>query len=483
MLISALTACGQSGDQTQTTTTAPAVTTAATAAQTTAAATTAATTAAATTAAAQTTTAAVLTTSSRVTTTATQATTTAAPDAKPVTIDFWHIWPVDVNAENMTNLLNNFKTSYPHITVNELALPFFDYLDKLAPALAAGTSSDLMIGDLGNPKGRAIKGQIMNIQKYVDEWRLDMGQFFPATVEQCTYEGDLYGLPFITDTRVMYWNKDHFKEAGLDPESPPKTWEDMIAYNEILTSFNDDGTIKRLGFSTRIGNFFEWTLGWTYGAELWNPDGTPNIDSPEMLKACNTALTIQQQVGLSAFDGFNENSRAIGISPFITGDMSIIIHTNGFYANIKEYNPDLVFGVALLPTDDGVNHRASWGNGFSLEITDKGDDDKSRAAFELAAFLCRTDNATEFVLNCADYVCNATAYDDPRVFADPVWVVMAESGKYTRFRNFVLEYPTWYGSLQPEWEAVLMGQKEPKQGLEDAQKRIIEEMENYRLTN
>lgn len=410
---------------------------------------------------------------------------TASADAEPVEIEMWHIWPADEGAEKMTSMIEKFVEENPNVTVKELGISFWDYNDKLTPALAANTGPDLMVGDLGNPKARAMNGQIMNLEPYVQETGFNKDLYFPASIEQCSYEGELYAFPFITDTRVLYWNKDHFAEAGLDPEKPPVTWEEMIEYNDKLTTFKDDERteVERMGFSTRIGNFYEWTLGWTYGAELFNEDNSPNVNSPEMLEALNTALTIQNQVGLSAFDAYNEGTKSLTYSPFIGETLSMVVETNGFYSNIQKYNPEMNFGVTLIPTSNGVDNKASWGNGHSLEIADKGDAAKSRAAFDLGAFLCRTDNALSFVTERSEYVCNVEALNDPSVVSDPVWQVLAESGNYVKFRPFIPEYPTWYSSLTPEWEAALKGEKSPEQALSDAQDRIIEEIENYRLIN
>lgn len=402
-------------------------------------------------------------------------------DDEIVEIEFWHKYSGDVHAENMTALIAEFEKQNPNIKVKELGLPFGDYNQKIETALASGSGPDLLIGDLDNtPRARAMKGQIMNIQEYAESAGLDTSVFFPATVEMCQYNGDLYALPFITDTRVLYWNKDHFREAGLDPETPPTTWAQVMEYNEILTKYNDNGEIERLGYSTNIGFFGEWTLGWTYGAELWNDDGTPNIDSPEMLQALKTAIAIQDQVGLDAFNAFNANSYANGYSPFVEETVSMSIDWNGTYSDIQLYNPDLDFGVALIPTSDGVNNKASWGSGFSLEIIDKNDDAKSEAAFKLAMFLCSTESAISFVKNCSDFVCNAEAYNDPEIKNDPVWALFAESGKYTRYHHFCPEYPTWhYSTLTPECQAAMLGTKTPEQALKDAEDWINQEIENY----
>jgi len=400
-----------------------------------------------------------------------------------VEIEFWHSSPFGVQAELMTKLLEDFMVMHPNIKVKELGLTLGDSSEKLTPALAAGTGPDLVANSLDSVKERAIKQQIVNMQQYVTEWGLDTSVFFPATVEACMYEGSLYALPYITDTRVLFYNKDHFREAGLDPEKPPTTWKEVLEYNEKLTVLNDNGVAERVGFTTRIGEAYPWVLGWSFGAELWNDDGTPNINSPEMLEALNFAIEIQEQVGISAMNGVTENWAASGyVNPFIAEITSMTIAYNGFYATLATDNPDLDYGVALIPTKDGINYKTSWAAGYSLEIVDKGDEARARAAFELAAYLCDVEAATALLIDTSEYVCNMKAYEDPRIQDDPMWKVFVESGKNNRYHHFLEEYPTWhYGILQPEWDAALLGTKSPEQALKDADDLINTVIENYKL--
>lgn len=400
-----------------------------------------------------------------------------------VEIEFWHSSPFGPQAELMTKLLNQFMEEHPNIKVTDLGLTMGDRTEKLTPALAAGTGPDLVTNSLDSVKERAIKDQVLNLQQYITDSGLDTSVFFPTTLDSCMYEGDLYALPYNTDTRVLFYNKEHFREAGLDPEKPPTTWEEVARYNEMLTIIGDDGVAQRIGYSTRIGETFPWILGWSFGAELWNDDGTPNMNSPEMLEALNYAIMIQEQVGASAVDSVNESQMSSGIDPFIAEITSMKVGFNGFYNNIATDNPDLDYGVALIPTKDGTNH-VSWGSGFSLEIIDKGDEARSRAAFELAAYLCDVEAATAFLVETAEYPCNMKAFEDPRIASDPVWQVFAESGKYNRYHYFLEEYPTWhYALLQPEWDAALLGTKTPEQALQDAEDIINTSIENYNLMN
>lgn len=405
-----------------------------------------------------------------------------AAEEEVVEIDFWHHYPSGEGAELMTSLLERFMEEHPNIKVNELGLGLGEQSEKIAPALIAGTAPDIMVYDLSTVQERAMKGQTMSLQSYVEEAGLDLSVYFPETVEICTYDGELYGLPYMTDTRVLYYNKQHFIEAGLDPDDPPTTWEEVLEYNEKLTVVNENGETERVGMSTQIYEMTPWILGWSFGAELWNEDGSPNINSAEMLEALEFAIQLQNQTG-SAFESLYEDSMASGITPFVNETASMCIQYNGFYSTIETYNPDLDFGVALIPTKDGENYKSSWGAGYSLEFCYK-DEARAQAAFELGMYLCSAEVGTEFILTTSDYVCNMESYEDPEVQADPVWQVFAESGQYTKLHHFCEELPTWHwGTLLPEWQSALLGNKTPEQALEDAQNNILTEIENYRLMN
>ena len=73
--------------------------------------------------------------------------------------------------------------------------------------------------------------------------------FFRAPWEECFYDGRQYAIPYDTDVRVLYYNKALFRQAGLDPDRPPKTWSEMREYSRKLTRRRDDVRIDIVGFS------------------------------------------------------------------------------------------------------------------------------------------------------------------------------------------------------------------------------------------
>lgn len=407
----------------------------------------------------------------------------ALADDEVVEIDFWHHYPSGTGAEIMTEVLNDFMATHPNIKVNELGLGLGEQSEKLVPALVAGTAPDIMVYDLATVQERAMKGQTMCLDDYVAASGMDTSVFFPATLDCCTYDGKLYGLPYMTDTRVLFYNKDHFRAAGLDPENPPKTWDEVLEYTKKLNLTDENGEPTQVGFSTVWWEIAPWTMGWTFGADYWDADGNPTLDTPEMLEALNYVKELTAVVGEDAFQKLYDASMATGVSPFTNGTVSMCIQFNGFCSTLETYAPDLDYGVALIPTKDGVNYKSSWGAGYGLEFTHKSDA-RAQAAFELGQYLVSTEVATKFLLGNSEYVCNMEAYENPQIQNDPIWQVFAESGKYTRMHHFCPELPTWPNSvLVPEWQAALLGTKTPEQALADAQANLLQEIENYHLIN
>ena len=257
----------------------------------------------------------------------------------------------------------------------------------------------------------------------------------------------------------------------------------MLEYTKKLNLTDENGEPTQVGFSTVWWEIAPWTMGWTFGADYWDADGNPTLDTPEMLEALNYVKELTAVVGEDAFQKLYDASMATGVSPFTNGTVSMCIQFNGFCSTLETYAPDLDYGVALIPTKDGVNYKSSWGAGYGLEFTHKSDA-RAQAAFELGQYLVSTEVATKFLLGNSEYVCNMEAYENPQIQNDPIWQVFAESGKYTRIHHFCPELPTWPNSvLVPEWQAALLGTKTPEQALADAQANLLQEIENYHLIN
>jgi hypothetical protein len=119
--------------------------------------------------------------------------------------------------------------------------------------------------------------------------------FFPAFMLNSQEGGKTWGVPFQRSTIVLYWNKDLFKEAGLDPEKPPATWAEQAAFAEKLTKRDASGNVTQWGIQIPSSGFPYWlfqALATQNGAMLANQEGNQTFfDKPEVVRRSSTGST------------------------------------------------------------------------------------------------------------------------------------------------------------------------------------------------
>ncbi|AEE95967.1 ABC transporter substrate-binding protein [Mahella australiensis] len=398
---------------------------------------------------------------------------------QPVTIDFWHIWSDGTGKEVSAELISDFQKQHPEITVKDLGVSFWDYWTKISTAIAGGSGPDVAFNDINNVPARAKAGAILKLDEYITRDNFDMNIFFPNLIDVVKYNGSVYALPLDTDVRVLYYNKAAFREVGLDPAKPPANWDELEQYADKLTKWNGDKMLDRIGFSPFMGNAYLWTWAWTNGGDFFDDQGNPTINKQENIETLEWMVKIQNKYGVKAIQAFNSQTGSLGYSPFIAGKIAMVVDNNTLYSQIKQYAPDMEFGVAPIPYR---KQPASWSNGFTLEIVDNKDKAKADAAWEFLKFMTDKEAQMKLVTKLSDFVANRTVAEDPSLMSDPVWASFVEQMKVSKFREYIEASPSWFNSIGGDIDAAANGKKTPKQALDDAQKLIENEIANYKQT-
>lgn len=213
-------------------------------------------------------------------------------------------------------------------------------------------------------------------------------QYYPAVWEEGSFQGKIYGIPTSADNRVLYYNKKIFREkaadlraAGLDPDRPPRTWSEVLAYGKALTEHNRDGTLKRAGFMPNYGNSWLYMFAFQNDANFISEDGrTCTLFTPETEEALKFIVTGYENIGgyesAKAFEtGFLSGEQ----DPFILGKVALKIDGDWILNNIARYGPQLDFGTAPPPVPDDRFYKrgrfanvkdpfVTWAGGFSWAI-------------------------------------------------------------------------------------------------------------------
>jgi sn-glycerol 3-phosphate transport system substrate-binding protein len=166
-----------------------------------------------------------------------------------------------------------------------------------------------------------------------------------------TREGRTYGVPFCMSTTVLFYNRDVFEKSGLDPDKPPETWEQIIAFGRRLSvDENGDGSPDRFAISVWQNGLYGWApILWANGGTLFSKDGTRiNLTSSEMKKTIGMLkdLVYKHEIMPKSWTDW-ESGQA-----FLAGDLAM-----GFFSSAgiaySEQNLPWSLGVAPMPSING----------------------------------------------------------------------------------------------------------------------------------
>ncbi len=167
--------------------------------------------------------------------------------------------------------------------------------------------------------------------------------YYPHIVDTVTFDGTQWGVPIAFSTKALYWNKDLFKQAGLDPEKPPVTWAEEIEYSKVI---KEKTGIPGYGLPAKtFDNTMHQFLHWVYSnnGQVIDADGNIKLDSPEVL----AALTAYKDIVPYSVEGATAYEQNEIRSIFLDGKVAMIQAAVGAAFRLKETGID--WGVTDLP--------------------------------------------------------------------------------------------------------------------------------------
>jgi multiple sugar transport system substrate-binding protein len=250
-------------------------------------------------------------------------------------------------------LAAEFNELYPNITIQFQDVPFEEMHDKLLTQVAANNPPDAAYIDAGTVGEFALRGALVNLDDYISKSNvINLDDYVDAFLSAASAEGSYYGLPIDGETTGLFYRTDRFEEAGLDPNSPPKTWEEFQEYAEKLTD-PDNNHYGYMVFATDYESsyyFLPWL--WQAGGMVLNPDD-PNdviVDNEAGQKAANFYVNLKNY---SSPDFLNSNSYD-GRVAFANGDVAMYMAGSWFAGTLLDEFPEAtgLWATAPLPQDE-----------------------------------------------------------------------------------------------------------------------------------
>jgi len=380
--------------------------------------------------------------------------------------------------EVVDGIVANFEAANPDIKVN--AVYSGNYDDTRVRALSAlnsGEPAQLAVMFSIDAYDLIEQGHIVPFDDLVEgeEGKAWLSSFYPALMANGNIEGKTWGIPFQRSTIVAYYNKDMFRAAGLDPESPPTTWDDLVSMGKKLTK---DDTYGVMIPSTGYPYWMFQALAIQNGKEVMSNDGlTTSFDDPKVVETLEFWKSLSTEHGVMP-----EGTVEWGTlrQAFLEGQTAIMWHSTGNLTAVKK-NASFDFGVAMLPGNERLGSPTGGGNFYMFEKTTP---EERAAALKLIKFMTAPEQAAEWSIKTGYMGVSPAAYE-----TDALKSYVAEFPPALVARNqlehAVAEFSTFETArvregLNNAIQAALTGSKTPADALGEAQSAADRLLKAYR---
>lgn len=279
--------------------------------------------------------------------------------------------------------------------------------DKILPALTGSEPPDVLVlsgGDL--VKSYAKEGLVAELSDIIKTGGIDLNDFFPAPLLQCKSGDKILCLPWGTDMYALFWNKDMFEAAGLDPNTPPKTMEELAQFADKLTKVDADGNLTQVGFLPDQG----WDHSDLYvrmmGDFWYSPDGQHvTANNQAMIDQMTWQQQFYKKYGSDKVLAFSSGWADQYMSadyPFYTGKMAMYVDGEWMTGPnfISAFKPEASYGVAPFPPPADHPERANTATvGGTVAVIPSGAKNKDASAKLLAWMMSPPIVAEEFCFN------------------------------------------------------------------------------------
>lgn len=296
-----------------------------------------------------------------------------------------------------------------------------------------------------------------------------LDSFYPAFLENSRTGGKTWGVPFQRSTVVLYWNKDLFREVGLNPDVAPASWDEQVAFAQKLTKREGEQT-TRWGLQIPSSGFPYWLFqGFTTqnDVRLMNPEGNQVVfGDPRVAEALKywVDLSVVHKVHPPGIVEWGTTPR-----DFFERKTAMMWTTTGNLTNVRR-NASFPFGVAMLPAG---KRRGSPTGGGNLYVFKQANPAQREAAARFARFLTTPERAAQWCIDTGYVAVSPAAFETPALKAYAAEFPPALVAR-DQLPHAVAELSTYDNqrvtkALNDGLQAALTGRKQPAAAMGDSQ--------------
>jgi sn-glycerol 3-phosphate transport system substrate-binding protein len=404
------------------------------------------------------------------------ATALAAPAAADTELTMYY--PIAVGGaltDVVDSIVADFEAANPDIKVNAIYSGNYDDTRVRAlSALASGEPAQLAVMfsiDAYDLIEQELVVAFDDIDGVNSDW---LDSFYPALMANGQIEGKTWGIPFQRSTIVAYYNKELFSAAGLDPESPPATWDELISMGKALT--NDDSYGLMIP-STGYPYWMFQALAIQNGKEVMSNDGlTTYFDDETVVDTLEFWQSLSQEHGIMPTGTVEWGTLR---QAFLEGQTAMMWHSTGNLTAVKN-NASFDFGVAELPANVRLGSPTGGGNFYVFKDTS---DEEKAAALRLIEFMTSPEQAAAWSIATGYMGVSPAAYETEALKAYTQEFPPALVAR-NQLENAVAEFSTFETArvrdgLNNAIQSALTGSMSAEDALGEAQAAAVRLLRDY----
>lgn len=338
-----------------------------------------------------------------------------------ISLVFWHSMG-GAGGEAINQMAETFNASQDKIQIEVQYQGSYDEaINKLKSATVGSASPDIMqLYDIGT-RWMIDSGYAYKIQDFIDAEGYDISQLEENILSYYSIDSELYSMPFNSSTPLLYYNKDAFREAGLDPEVAPTTLEEMITFSEKLLKKEGNKVVRYGANIQTYGWFFEQFLvkasldyadnrnGRADGATAVSFD--QNGGGLKIMRAWKEAIDSGAVANLGRSSDVNKDA-------FTSGNSAMFLASTASLAGVKtSIDGKFELGTAYFPGITSEDQGGVSVGGGSLWVMDKEDQTKADAAWEFVKFMVSAQQQVDWSKATGYFPITKEAYDLPEMQA------------------------------------------------------------------
>jgi sn-glycerol 3-phosphate transport system substrate-binding protein len=381
-------------------------------------------------------------------------------------------------ARFIESYVEQFESEHPDIQVNTVfGGNYAENQGKVVTALRAGTPPDvavLLSQELNTLISLDAVDPLDEIIAADPEAQAMIDDFFPGFMSNSTLNGQVWSIPFQRSTPVLYYNKDAFTEAGLDADSPPETWSELIEYAEKLTKRDGAGRVTQWGVAIPTEDRSTWLLEGLVmqaGGSLYDPAGggrlatidTPAVREAMQLKADLARVHQVSPEGVIAW--------ATAANDFAAGNVAMIYHSTGSLGFVRD-NADFEFGTAFQPRNERYGVPTGGGNLYLLKGADPA---KRDAAWTFIKWMTSPELAARWSIDSGYVATRQSAWELPLmqeyVAQYPQAITAREQLQYAQAELPVFALQEIKDIVSKAEQDVILGRASVEEALAEAQRQ------------